>query len=314
MTWKRLLHSYSLGIKFCLNLGDDHLNLGDDHLSPGPEKEHHPPSTPPLSGCFRNFLLPDVSLITFLSCKAAHVPFLSHQLQCRVWSPQHGIQAPRAQAPLPLHLPLLPPLALLFHLMSLFTLFLLPRMSFLIFSAWWTSTLPTNPKSSFLWNILPPQQVENRLLHETPQSPKDRDSLIHTGITPVSGFPCGSAGKESACNAGRPGFDPRVGKIPWRRERLPTPVFWLGEFHGLHSSWHCKEWDTTEQLYLLTLPPYHNCLILFPYIYISVNPENSLLSGSEAGEDLAGKIGINICWGLQWPRLQWDDVGEGTLV
>ena len=22
-------------------------------------------------------------------------------------------------------------------------------------------------------------------------------------------------------------------KIPWRRERLPTPVFWPGEFHGL---------------------------------------------------------------------------------
>ena len=24
------------------------------------------------------------------------------------------------------------------------------------------------------------------------------------------------------------------GKIPWRRERLPTPVFWPGEFHGLY--------------------------------------------------------------------------------
>ena len=31
---------------------------------------------------------------------------------------------------------------------------------------------------------------------------------------------------------GRPGFDPWVGKIPWRRERLPTPVFWPGESHG----------------------------------------------------------------------------------
>jgi len=29
------------------------------------------------------------------------------------------------------------------------------------------------------------------------------------------------------------GGNPWVGKIPWRRERLPTPVFWLGEFHGL---------------------------------------------------------------------------------
>ena len=34
---------------------------------------------------------------------------------------------------------------------------------------------------------------------------------------------------------GRPGFDPWVGKIPWRRERLSTPIFWPGEFHGLYS-------------------------------------------------------------------------------
>ena len=44
----------------------------------------------------------------------------------------------------------------------------------------------------------------------------------------IWGFPCGSAGKESSCNVG----DPWVGKIPWRRERLPPPVFWPGEFHG----------------------------------------------------------------------------------
>ena len=34
----------------------------------------------------------------------------------------------------------------------------------------------------------------------------------------------------------RPGFDPWVGKIPWRSKRLPTPVFWPGEFHGLYKS------------------------------------------------------------------------------
>ena len=45
---------------------------------------------------------------------------------------------------------------------------------------------------------------------------------------------------------GRPGFDSWVGKIPWRRERLPTPVFWPGEFHGLYSPWGHKESDTTE--------------------------------------------------------------------
>ena len=37
---------------------------------------------------------------------------------------------------------------------------------------------------------------------------------------------------ESACNAGDSRFDPWVGKIPWRREWLSTPVFLLGEFHG----------------------------------------------------------------------------------
>ena len=33
-----------------------------------------------------------------------------------------------------------------------------------------------------------------------------------------------------ACS--RPGFFPRVRKIPWRRAWLPTPVFLPGEFHG----------------------------------------------------------------------------------
>ena len=25
--------------------------------------------------------------------------------------------------------------------------------------------------------------------------------------------------------------------MPWRRERLPTPVFWPGEFHEIAKSW-----------------------------------------------------------------------------
>ena len=45
---------------------------------------------------------------------------------------------------------------------------------------------------------------------------------------------------------GKPGFDPWVGKIPWRRERLPTLVFWPGEFHGLYSPWDRRESDMTE--------------------------------------------------------------------
>ena len=44
--------------------------------------------------------------------------------------------------------------------------------------------------------------------------------------------------------------NPWVGKIPWRRERLPTPVFWPGEFHGLYSPQDRQESDTTERLSL----------------------------------------------------------------
>jgi len=38
-------------------------------------------------------------------------------------------------------------------------------------------------------------------------------------------FKGGLDGKEPTCNAGDPGFDPWVRKIPLRREWLPTPVF-----------------------------------------------------------------------------------------
>ena len=110
---------------------------------------------------------------------------------------------------------------------------------------------------------------------------------LHTRI--VCCFPDSSVGKESTCNAGDPGSIPGSGRSPgegtgyplkyswaslvaqlvknaptmqktwvcalgWedpcRRERLPTVVFVPGEFHGLYSSWGCKELDMTEQLSL----------------------------------------------------------------
>ena len=98
-------------------------------------------------------------------------------------------------------------------------------------------------------------------------------------------FPHSSIGKESACNVGNPisipalfssvlglalwlswlriclqcgtlGFNPWVGKTSWRREMLPTPVFWPGEFHGLYSPRDHKELDTTEWT-SLSLRYYH---------------------------------------------------------
>ena len=80
-------------------------------------------------------------------------------------------------------------------------------------------------------------------------SMKDNKFQAGTGQRIVMlGFPCGSAGKVSTCSAGDLGSIPKFGKIPWRRERLPTPVFWPGEFHGLYSLWGHKDCaHTTEQ-------------------------------------------------------------------
>jgi len=67
----------------------------------------------------------------------------------------------------------------------------------------------------------------------------------------TQGLPWWLNSKESACQCRRPGFDHWVGKILWRREWLPTPVFLPGEFHGLRNlvgfrPWGHKESDTIE--------------------------------------------------------------------
>ena len=58
--------------------------------------------------------------------------------------------------------------------------------------------------------------------------------------------PLASAGRHKRC-----GFDPWVGKIPWRRAQQPTPVSLPGESHGQrclggYGAQGHKESDTTE--------------------------------------------------------------------
>ena len=67
------------------------------------------------------------------------------------------------------------------------------------------------------------------------------------------GFSGGSDGKESSPNVEKPGFNPWVGKIPWRWKWQPNPVFLPGESQGQKSlvgpsPWGCKELVTTESL------------------------------------------------------------------
>ena len=82
--------------------------------------------------------------------------------------------------------------------------------------------------------------------------------VFHLYISKLMGFPGGSVGKESTCNAGDAGdrFSPWVGKIPWRTAWLPTPVFLPGQRQGHgqrrlvgyspqgHSVWH--DWSDWE--------------------------------------------------------------------
>ena len=68
-----------------------------------------------------------------------------------------------------------------------------------------------------------------------------------TIVLGVSGFPCGSADKESTCNAKDLGSVPGFGISPGEGKGHP-PI--PGEFHGLYSPQNRKESDTTEQLSL----------------------------------------------------------------
>ena len=66
----------------------------------------------------------------------------------------------------------------------------------------------------------------------------------------ILGLPLWLSWSRICLQYGRRGFDPWVGKISWRSERVATSVFWPGEFHELYSPWDHKESDTTEQLSL----------------------------------------------------------------
>ena len=76
--------------------------------------------------------------------------------------------------------------------------------------------------------------------------------------TALNGPPWRLSDRESACRCRRPGFDPWVEKIPWRRKRQPTPVLspgktWTEEPGGLQSLG--SERDTTERLNSSSKPP-----------------------------------------------------------
>ena len=105
----------------------------------------------------------------------------------------------------------------------------------------------------FNWASLITQLVKNRLQRRRPWSDSwvgkirwRRDRLP----TPVfSGFPCGSAGKESTCSVGELGLIPGLGRSPGEGKGHPL------QYSGLENSMDCMvhgvtESDTTERLSL----------------------------------------------------------------
>ena len=72
---------------------------------------------------------------------------------------------------------------------------------------------------------------------------------INRSYNHIWGFPGGTSGKEPTCQCRRckrHGFDPWVGKIPWRRVWQPTLVFLPGESHGQRSLEGFSLWGTRE--------------------------------------------------------------------
>jgi len=67
-----------------------------------------------------------------------------------------------------------------------------------------------------------------------------------------SGFPCGSAGKESACNVGDLGSIPGLGRCPGQGKGYPLQYSVLENSMDLYSPWGRKESEMTERLALYT--------------------------------------------------------------
>ena len=71
---------------------------------------------------------------------------------------------------------------------------------------------------------------------------------------------------------GRTGLNPWVGKIPWRRERLPTPVFWPGEFHAPSMGSQSQTWlsgfhSVSYSNTFLWPTAIHHCQINVPMLF-----------------------------------------------
>ena len=98
--------------------------------------------------------------------------------------------------------------------------------------------------------------------------------------TPVfSDFPCGSVGKEPACDAGDLDSISGLGRSPGEGKRRPTAVFWPGEFQGLYhhgvaksrtrlSGFRCTSLSCVE---VRGVSPLTRCPLLWPRFHVCLS-------------------------------------------
>ena len=92
------------------------------------------------------------------------------------------------------------------------------------------------------------------IVHQFPQQYNVDDNSSFNNFLELLGFPCGSASKESACNAGDLGLIPWMGQSPGEGQGYPL------QYSGLENSidwiviWARKELDMTERLSLSFSP------------------------------------------------------------
>ena len=109
-----------------------------------------------------------------------------------------------------------------------------PHVSHLRLPPHWTG--PWRARGTDLLGVLLPEvpDVHVVLVHGREVEEGEGEGEVHVD-EPEQLCAAHPGGKSTDVNWGRGGGGGGhwVGKIPWRRERLSTPVFWPGEFHGL---------------------------------------------------------------------------------
>ena len=101
----------------------------------------------------------------------------------------------------------------------------------------------TTNSRNVLWSNFFSMNTEYIWFVHQQRDKEDKKYVINTQVYTCVGLPWWLRWWRIRLQRRRPGFDPWVGKISWRREWLLTPVFVPREFHGQRSlAWVAKSW------------------------------------------------------------------------